>query len=99
MQLIDQLYDVSLPRGIVLQRMAVLSGTGFSLCTVNGPQLKPQRIKPVLQDRAGLASSLLVVKPAESFHEIPLRYAGELPDHRWAPEVLPPMCTSWVTSG
>ena len=75
MQLIDQLYDVSLPRGIVLRRMTVLSSTGFSLCTVNGPQLKPHRLNPMLLDRAGLVPSLLVVKPAENFHEVLVRNA------------------------
>jgi len=76
-QLIDQLYDVSLPRGIVLRRMTVLSSTGFSLCTVNGPQPKPHRLKPVQLDRAGLAPSLLVVKPAENSHEVLVRNADK----------------------
>ena len=50
------LCDVSLPRGIVLRRMTVLSSTGFSLCTVNEPQLKLHRLKPVLLDREGFLS-------------------------------------------
>jgi len=68
--------DVSLPLGIVLRRMTLLSSTGFSLCAVNGPQPKPHRVKPALLDHAGLAPSLLAVKPAENFHEVLVRNAG-----------------------
>src|SRR6266853_2556799 len=38
----DLLCDVSLPRRIALRCMGALSSTGFSLCTVDRPQLKPQ---------------------------------------------------------
>jgi len=38
----DLLCDVSLPRRIALRCMVALSSTGFSLCTVDRPQLKPQ---------------------------------------------------------
>jgi hypothetical protein len=76
--LIDLLCDVSLPSGIVLQRMTVLSSTGFSLYTLNGPQLKPHRLKPVLLDSGGLARSLLAVKLAENFHEVLVRNADQM---------------------
>ena len=68
--------DVSLLRRIALRCMAALSGTGFSLCTVNGPQLKPHRLKPVLLDRAGPPLSQLTVDPAGNFHRVHVRNAG-----------------------
>jgi len=60
------------PRQIALQCMAVLSSTGFSLCTANGPQLKPHRLKPVLLD---LALSLFAANPAGNFHRVHVRNA------------------------
>ncbi len=67
---------VSLLRRIALRRVAVLSSTGFSLCTVNGPQLKPHRparpaggLKPVLLDRPRPALSLFSVNPLETSKE------------------------------
>jgi hypothetical protein len=63
-------YDVSLLRRIASRCMAVLSSTGFSLCTVNGPQLKPHRLKPVLLDRDGPPLSLLAVNPAGNLHRV-----------------------------
>src|SRR3979490_1806786 len=66
-------YDVSLLRRIASQCIAVLSRTGFSLCTVNGPQLKPHRLKPVLLDRDGPALSLLAVNPAGNLHRVHMR--------------------------
>jgi hypothetical protein len=68
-------YDFSLQRRIALRCMAVLSSTGFSLCTVNGPQFKPHRLKPVLLDRAGPALSLLAVNPAGNIHRVEARNA------------------------
>jgi len=67
--------DVSLLCRIALRCVAVLSSTGFSLCTVNGPQLKPHRLKPVLLDRAGPALSLLAVNPAGNVHRVQVRNA------------------------
>jgi len=51
--------DISLLRRIALRCVAASSSTGFSLCTVNEPQLKPYRLKPVLPDRSGPALSRL----------------------------------------
>jgi hypothetical protein len=48
----------------------------FSLCTVNGPQLKPHRLKPVLLNRAGPALSLLAVTPAGGFYRFHVRNAN-----------------------
>jgi hypothetical protein len=48
----------------------------FSLCTVNGPQLKPHRLKPVLLNRAGPALSLLAVTLAGGFHRFHVRNAN-----------------------
>ena len=61
---------------IALRYMDVLSSTGFSLCTVDSPQLKPHRLKPVLLDRAGPARSLLAVTPAGNFHRVHVRNTG-----------------------
>ena len=47
----------------------------FSLCTVKGPQLKPQRLKPVLLDCVGPALSLLALNPAGDFHRFHMRNA------------------------
>ena len=44
--------DVRLPRRIALRCVDALSSTGFSLWSVDEPQLKPHRLKPVLRDRA-----------------------------------------------
>src|SRR6266576_3863328 len=46
-----------LPRRIALRCKDVLSGTGFSLWSVDEPRLKPHMLKPVLRDRAGPALS------------------------------------------
>ena len=67
--------DVRLLRRIALRCMAALSGTGFSLCTVNGPQLKPHRLKPVPLDRAGPPLAQLAVDPAGNFHRVHVRIA------------------------
>jgi hypothetical protein len=45
-------------RRIALRCVDALSSTGFSLCSVDEPRLKPHRLKPVLLDRAGPALSL-----------------------------------------
>jgi hypothetical protein len=50
------LCELSLLRRIVVRGMEVLSSTGFSLCSVDRPQLKPHRLKPVLLDSAGPAA-------------------------------------------
>jgi hypothetical protein len=44
--------DISLLHRITLRCVDVLSSTGFSLCSVDEPQLKPHRLKPVLRNRA-----------------------------------------------
>jgi hypothetical protein len=44
--------DVRLLRRIALQCVDALSSTGFSLCSVDEPQLKPHMLKPVLRNRA-----------------------------------------------
>jgi hypothetical protein len=49
----DLLCEISVWRRIALRCREVLSSTGFSLCTVDGPRLNPHRQKPVLLDRAG----------------------------------------------
>jgi hypothetical protein len=69
------LCDVSLPRRITLRCMVALSSTGFSLCTVNGLQLKPHRLKPVLLDRAGCALVPLAEIPVGNFHRVLVRNA------------------------
>ncbi len=51
----DLFCEVNLLRRIALRCMDALSSTGFSLRTVDWPQLKPHRLKPVLLDRAGPA--------------------------------------------
>ena len=71
----DPLFDVSLPRRIALRCIVVLSSTGFSLCTVDAPQLKPHRLKPVLLNRAGHALPLLAVTPAGNFQRVLVRNA------------------------
>ena len=45
--------DFNLLRRIAPRGREVSSRTGFSLCTVAQPQLKPHRLKPVLLERAG----------------------------------------------
>src|SRR5260370_23931388 len=69
------LFASFLLRPIALRCVAVLSSTRFSLCTVNGPQLKAHRLKPVLLDRAGPALSLLAVNPAGNAHRVHVRNA------------------------
>ena len=69
------LCDVSLPRRIALRRMVALSGTGFSLCTAAGPQLKPHRLKPVLLDRARTALVPFAEIPVGNFHRVLVRNA------------------------
>ena len=59
--------DVRSVRRIALRCVDALSSTGFSLCRVDEPQLKPHRLKPVLRDRAGPAPSLVGVNPAGNF--------------------------------
>jgi hypothetical protein len=70
--LINLFCDLSLLCRIALRCMDVICSTGFSLCTVDSPQLKPHRLKPVLLDRAGPALSLLAVNPAGNFHRVHL---------------------------
>src|SRR3977135_998700 len=58
---VSQVHDKTVLRCEVLCRIAlrymdVLSSTGFSLCTVDSPQLKPHRLKPVLLDPRGHCS-------------------------------------------
>jgi hypothetical protein len=62
--------------------MDVLRSTGFSLCSVNGPQLKPHRLKPVLLARAVPTLSLLAVNPARNIHRVHVRTVDqtEVPD-------------------
>ena len=62
--MINLFCNVSLLRRIALRCMDALSSTGFSLCTVRGPQLKPHRLKPVLLDREGFLSR----KPGSHWH-------------------------------
>jgi hypothetical protein len=62
--------DVRLLRRIALRCVDALSSTGFSLCGVSCGESTVHRLKPVLLGRAGLAPSLLVVKPGENFHEV-----------------------------
>jgi hypothetical protein len=53
-RVMDLLCDVSLLCRIAPDRAAGLSSTGFSLFTVDSPQFKPHRLKPVLLHRARL---------------------------------------------
>jgi hypothetical protein len=62
-------------RRIALRCADALSSTGFSLCSVDEPQLKPHRLKPVLRDRAGHALFLAEVRPAGNFHGVYVRNA------------------------
>ena len=67
--------DISLLHRITLRCVDVLSSTGFSLCSVDEPQLKPHRLKPVLPDRAGPALSMVEVNPTGNFHRVHVRNA------------------------
>ncbi len=67
--------DFNLLRRIAPRGREVSSSTGFSLCTVAQPQLKPHRLKPVLLDRAGPALQLFAVKLAGSVHRFLVRNA------------------------
>jgi hypothetical protein len=69
------LCDGSLPRRISLRCMVALSSTGFSLCTAAGPQLKPHKLKPVVQDRAAAALVPLAEIPVGNFHRVLVRNA------------------------
>jgi hypothetical protein len=68
--------DVRLSRRIALRCVAVMSSTGFSLCIVNGPQLKPHRLKPVLLECAGPVLSLLAANQAGNFQRVHIRNAN-----------------------
>jgi hypothetical protein len=62
--------DVRLLRRIALRCKDVLSSTGFSLCSVEEPRLKPHRLKPVLLDPPDLRcpwSSLTRLKTPTEF--------------------------------
>ena len=72
----DMLCENSVWRRVALRCKEVLSSTGFSLCAVNGPRLKPHRLKPVLLDRAGPALWLIEVSQAGSFHRVLVRNAN-----------------------
>ena len=67
--------DVRLVRRIALRCVDALSSTGFSLWSVEEPQLKPHRLKPVLRVRAGPAPSLVEVNPAGNFLRVHVRNA------------------------
>jgi hypothetical protein len=67
--------DVGLLRRIALRCEGVLSSTGFSLCTVNGPRLKPHRLKAVLPDRAQPELSLLAENLAGNIQRVHVRNA------------------------
>jgi hypothetical protein len=69
------LRGVSLRRRISLRCMVALSSTGFSLCTAAGPQLKPNRLKPVLPDSAGAALVPLAEIPVGNFDRVLVRNA------------------------
>ena len=56
--------DVRLLRRIGLSCVDALSSTGFSLCSVDEPQLKPHRLKPVLLYRARLTLCLHAMERA-----------------------------------
>ena len=71
------LCDVSLPHRIALRCMVALSSTGFSLCTVARPQLKPHSLKPMLPHRARPALSLLALNSAGNFDGVHARNAGD----------------------
>ncbi len=66
--------DFNLLRRIAPRGREVSSSTGFSLCTVAQPQLKPHR-QNVLLDRAGPALQLFAVKLAGSVHRFLVRNA------------------------
>src|SRR5882762_8922046 len=53
------------------------SSTGFSLCTVNGPQLKPHRLKPVLLKTATRRNAIRRSKLTEQICHALVRYPGE----------------------
>src|SRR3981189_35044 len=74
--------DVRLSRRIALRWVAVLSSTGFSLCIVDGLQLKPHRLKPVLLDRAGPVLSLLAANNTGNFQRVHMRNANQPLAHR-----------------
>ena len=57
-----------------------LSSTGFSLCSVNGPQFKPHRLKPVLLDRAGKKGKKMAQSEEGKREFIARRVAQELRD-------------------
>ena len=54
--------DISLLHRITLRCVDVLSSTGFSLCSVDEPQLKPHRLKPVLRNRGIKKSGKVVAR-------------------------------------
>ena len=54
--------DVTLLHRIALRCADALSSTGFSLCSVDEPQLKPHRLKPVLRNRAIKKSGKVVAR-------------------------------------
>src|SRR5467141_1161770 len=81
---------VSLPRGIAVRWMVILSSTRFSLCTAAGPQLKPHRMKPVLLDRAGPVLSLLAGKPTGTFRRVLVKNAdGKVSGYAFSAKVEP----------
>src|SRR5712671_4938035 len=57
-----------------------LRSTGFSLCSVNGPQFKPHRLKPVLLDRAGKKGKKMAQSEEGKREFIARRVAQELRD-------------------
>jgi hypothetical protein len=73
--------EVSLLRRIALRCMAALSGTGSSLCAVNGSRFKPHRLKPVLLDRTAPLLSQLAVDQAGNFHRVHVRNADLVTRH------------------
>src|ERR1700704_1011480 len=68
---------VSLLRRIAMRCVDAWSSTGFSLCTVNGPQLKPHRLKPVLPHRALPVLFLLALNSAGNFDRVHASNAGD----------------------
>jgi len=74
--------DVKLLRPIAMRCVDALSSTGFSLCTVDGLQLKRHRparpaggLKPVLPHRARPALVPLAEIPVGNFHRVLVRNA------------------------
>jgi hypothetical protein len=60
-------------RRVAFQCKADFGSTGFSLCSVDEPQLKPHWLKPVLLDRAGPAHWLHEMERAKRKNRILVR--------------------------